>query len=111
MKPVPHISAVPDPVLRWLMRAGLDSATAEQVFTGVVERLREAGVPVARASLGHTTLHPLYHSEAMVWSEETGLALENYEFSRGMVAGGVADDAWRNSPLWEVIRTRRGSRG
>ncbi len=107
MEPVPYLSAVPEPVLRWLMRAGLESATTEEVFTGVVERLREAGVPVARASLGHTTLHPLYHSEAMIWSEETGLARENYEFSRGMVAGGVAEDAWRNSPLWEVIRTRR----
>ena len=107
MKPVPHVSAVPDPVLRWLMRAGLDSATADEVFAGVVERLREAGVPVARASLGHSTLHPLYHSEAMVWHEETGLAHEFYEFSQGMVAGGVAQDAWRNSPLWEVVRTRR----
>ncbi|MHA1530285.1 MAG: adenylate/guanylate cyclase domain-containing protein [Alphaproteobacteria bacterium] len=107
MKPVPQIAAVPEPVLRWLMRAGLDSATTEEVFTGVVERLREAGVPVARAAMGHTTLHPLYHSEAMEWHEETGLSRESYEFSHGMVAGGVAADAWRNSPLWEVIRTRR----
>ncbi len=107
MEPVPHISAVPEPVLRWLMQAGLQSVTTEEVFTGLVKRLREAGIPVARAAMGHTTLHPLYHSEAMEWREETGLARESYEFSRGMVAGGVADDAWRNSPLWEVIRTRR----
>jgi adenylate cyclase len=107
VKSVPHISAVPDPVLRWLMRAGLNSATAEEVFAGVVERLREAGVPIARASLGHTTLHPLYHSEAMVWHEGTGLSREFYDFSTGMAAGGVARDAWSNSPLWEVIRTRR----
>lgn len=107
MDPFPHMSAVPQPVLSWLMQAGLESATTEEVFIGVVERLREAGVPVARAAIGYTTLHPLYHSEAMEWREETGLARESYEFSRGMVAGGVADDAWRNSPLWEVIRTRR----
>lgn len=107
MKPVPHISAVPEPVLRWLMRAGLDSASTDAVLTGVVERLREAGAPVARAALGYSTLHPLYHSESLEWREETGLSRESYGFSGGMVAGGSADDAWRNSPLRQVVQTRQ----
>jgi len=100
MDQFPQMSAVPQPVLRWLMRAGLDSIPKDEVLCGILERLRDAGTPVARASLGHTTLHPLYRSETMIWSEETGLESESFNFHHGM-----ANEEWRASPLLHVIQT------
>lgn len=102
MQPIPHISAVPYPVLRWLMHAGLGSTATDEVLTGLIDQLRGAGVPVARASMGYTTLHPLYRSESMTWSEERGLEHESYEFSRAM-----ASEEWRASPMWAVIQARQ----
>ncbi len=61
------------PVIAWLTtRAVQEVRRASFLLAGACQRLREAGLPVDRASLHIRQLHPLFAARTLVWTAETG---------------------------------------
>ena len=61
------------PTLAWLtVRAMQEVRRASFLLAGTCRRLREAGLPLDRASLHIRQLHPLFAARTLVWSSETG---------------------------------------
>ena len=56
----------------WLTDAGLRNLPLEQMVDGFSSRLNELGVPVARAFVGMTTLHPMVRARSLIWERGQG---------------------------------------
>jgi len=68
-----------------------------------------AGVPLWRAHLAYSTLHPLFASQSITWTRTDGVDAESH-------AHGVNFDGWVKSPLKfiiynELLYLRRRLRG
>ncbi|WP_349358421.1 adenylate/guanylate cyclase domain-containing protein [Stappia sp.] len=63
MKTTPQLEDIED----WLIREALGQPDIGQMFVDMCERMLAAGVPVERAMLSWTTLHPLIEAETAVW--------------------------------------------
>lgn len=61
-------------VAGWLMREGRFLADNSALFTRFCERLREAGMPLDRATLHLRALHPQYRGMARIWKPGTALS-------------------------------------
>ena len=55
----PRHDVLLDEITDWLMRRALDGSTFEDLLTGAFDGMIAAGLPIARAYVGMTTLHPL----------------------------------------------------
>ena len=83
----------------WAVRAGLDSATAYDLFDGYCQRLVVDGVPLWRGFTSMETLHPQWSGFGYTWRRDLN-AIEPQQFAHG-------DDAmpeWQTSPLQHLIR-------
>jgi|TARA_B110000196_G_C20844847_1_gene520014 adenylate cyclase len=49
-----------DQVADWLITRALAGADIETLYGSSCERLRAAGIPISRGSIGFSTLHPLF---------------------------------------------------
>ncbi len=56
----------------WLIAGAPGAATSPEVLAGTCERLRQDGVPVARAEAYVRTLHPLVAGRAFEWTPDGG---------------------------------------
>ncbi len=88
-------------LMNWLADRALATASAGEVFDGLVARLRAEGLPIARAHIAHTTLHPLYAGAGATWTPEEGVTEEAYEHGRSAVVAG-----WSVSPIRHAIANR-----
>ncbi len=84
----------------WLIDQGLRDAPASELFGGCCERLLAGGVPLSRAHMSLTTLHPQFGAYGCTWLRHKGLVdREGYEH------GAEALPRWQESPFYFMIST------
>jgi adenylate cyclase len=88
---------------RSVTEAGLAGKSETVLLVKFCERLREAGMPLARASVIIDTLHPVYEGRVFRWERDRDEpTLLEYGRSGG---DNESDDRWRQSPFFHLIET------
>jgi len=82
-----------DGIANWLMQEALADRELEPIITSCCERLRAAGIPLARGYFAFAVLHPLYHAVGITWTRDRGVKVQDYPH----VPGGVPE-GFRRSP-------------
>jgi adenylate cyclase len=93
--------ALVDRAADWLMAQALKDADLETVVRGCCERLHAAGVPIARAQLSFSMLHPLYRAIGFTWRRGQGLQVDAYRHTPGNT---TPPDRWLKSPYYHLKR-------
>ena len=89
-----------DEITGWLMEQALEGSTLEKLLTGTFDGMIAAGLPIVRAYVGMTTLHPLVETISYTWRSHAGLTEERFRHGQG-----ESSEAWLRSPLhWLVKR-------
>lgn len=82
----------------WLMRMALEGAELEDIVRGTCERLAASGLPLARAHLSFSVLHPLYVAMGFTWRRGQSLEIEGYRHRKES-----EDDQFLNSPYYYIL--------
>ena len=94
---VPFGAIQPSVAIRdWLLSEGARLPKADDMLSGLAERLNAIGVPVDRASTAIDTLHSEYSGVGRVWTRETGTTVRLFPH------GEASDAAYRTSPFFTV---------
>lgn len=93
MSHAPFLGEIED----WLIDKALGDTDIPAVFEILCQRLHALGVPLDRARLSWATLHPLFRSEQVFWSRETGTRFAQY------MHASANNEAWLVSPLYHVV--------
>lgn len=88
-------------VLAWLAGGALSGPNSEDVLAQLCQRMVEAGVPLWRAAVFVTTLHPDVMGRRFLWQAESGVTVSNAFHSL------VETDDYRVSPFTTVYATRK----
>jgi adenylate cyclase len=90
----------------WLLSEAPDLGIPDFV-TGLVERLKRSGVPVDRFWLSVLQKHPIFASEAMIWTAADGVTHAALPFEeRGRVNSGVGNEhLLPDFRRWEYVNT------
>jgi adenylate cyclase len=88
-------------VLAWLAGGALSGPESQDVLAQLCERLVEAGIPLWRAAVFVTTLHPDVMGRRFLWQAESGVTVSNAFHSL------VETDDYRKSPFTTVYATRK----
>lgn len=80
----------------WLRGEGRFLPTSEAFDLALVERLREAGLPIARYTTGVPSLHPQVDSFSTLWDEDNGLTHRRFR------TDAIASPDIENSPVFAV---------
>jgi adenylate cyclase len=91
----------PGSVDRWLLSEGRRSETLGKMLTALCERLVRLGLPLDRASLHISTLHPQVRGTRFLWRSDGGL-LADVHYER---TDSAIDAAYQTSPLFVVHQT------
>ncbi len=83
----------------WLLGEGARMPNAEEMLTGLAERLIAVGVPVDRASTAIDTLHSEYAGVGRIWTRDGGTTVRLFPH------GARSTDAYLNSPFHTVHAT------
>jgi adenylate cyclase len=86
-------------VVRWLNQQALGDTDLETITRGTCERLSAAGLPLARAYISFSMLHPLYRAVGYLWDRRKGFSVEKHRH----VQGGEAD-RFLKSPFYHLIK-------
>lgn len=86
-----------DALSDWLMEQALFEPELEALFEGCNRRLHAAGIPVARAMIASSILHPLYESFTVQWTLKDGIET-TYHVHANRNRG-----AWMSSPLHYML--------
>lgn len=89
-----------DAVEDWLIGQALQSAKVPDMFGEMCVRLRTCDVPVDRASLAWSALHPLIEGEMAYWQAGEDVLHEQYPHQE------EEPETWRNSPMRAVLVNR-----
>lgn len=85
-------------VLDWLMIETRDERFIDNIFVELCQRLREAGVPVARATLSFRIQHPQFQGASMLWRKGMDTAdMQTFEH------GALDTAAYANSPIKAIL--------
>jgi len=95
-----------EPIAEWLLGAGRRIATPGELLTALCERLVGRGLPLDRASLHISTLHPQVRGSRILWQRDSGLMAEVH-YGRD---DSTIDEAYRKSPLYAVHQSGRALR-
>jgi adenylate cyclase len=87
-------------VVQWLNLQALNDASLETIARGTCERLAAAGLPLARAYMSFSMLHPLYRAVGYLWERGTGFSMEKHRHVRG----GVEADRFLKSPFYHLLK-------
>lgn len=88
-----------DRVVAWMRQAALQGDNLGTIVTGTCERLAAAGLPLARAHLSFSMLHPLYDASSFTWNR--GAEIRMQEFLT--VPDGATPDAFVKSPYFYLL--------
>jgi adenylate cyclase len=88
-------------VLAWLAGGALSGPNSEDVLAQLCQRMVEASVPLWRAAVFVTTLHPDVMGRRFLWQAESGVTVSNAFHSL------VETDDYRTSPFTTVYATRK----
>ncbi|GJD55726.1 adenylate/guanylate cyclase domain-containing protein [Methylobacterium dankookense] len=80
----------------WLLSEGARLPQANDLLSGLAQRLNAIGVPVERASTAIDTLHSEYSGIGRVWTAESGSTVRLFPH------GEVSEKAYRASPFFTV---------
>ncbi len=72
-----------DKATEWLTRSSMAGETLQTILLGFCERLAAAGLPVARAHMTFSMLHPLYDAVGFTWHRSQGLTIEGFRHKQG----------------------------
>jgi adenylate cyclase len=90
-----------DQVADWLTRMAFTSAELDEIARGCFDRLAAAGLPIARAQITFSVLHPLYRAVGFTWRRTEGLKIEAY---RHVTSGQT--DRFLRSPYYVLLSNR-----
>ncbi|MEM1199611.1 MAG: adenylate/guanylate cyclase domain-containing protein [Pseudomonadota bacterium] len=90
-----------DKAARWLLEQALFDEDISTMLCGCYERLTAAGIPISRAHLVLSILHPLYSSIGITWRPDEGTSVEGYQH----FLGDEIPEAFRRSPYY-VLRNQ-----
>jgi adenylate cyclase len=88
-------------VLDWLAGGALSGPHSEDVLAQLCQRMVAAGIPLWRAAVFVTTLHPDVMGRRFLWQAESGVTTSNALHSL------VETDDFRKSPFTTVYATRQ----
>jgi adenylate cyclase len=74
----------------WLLDQALRDVDVATLFAALCERLRAIGLPLDRAMLSWPTLHPVWHSEQLVWTPGAAPELSRFGHEMGVSTQFVA---------------------
>jgi len=80
----------------WLVRQALRDAPLEWIYEGTCKQLHAAGIPVARAHVTFSVLHPLFQAQSLQWYRDREVEARSYRH-------GADPEAWERSPLFYMI--------
>ena len=83
----------------WLIGRALGDTGIEDLFAGLCERLAEAGLPLWRAHVAASTLHPLFSAKARTWRRDGGLVSASFR------RGEPDLENWLKSPHYHMLQT------
>ncbi|WP_428648885.1 adenylate/guanylate cyclase domain-containing protein, partial [Roseibium sp.] len=89
-----------DGVEDWLIGQALGSPNMASMFAQMCEKLRQCHVPVDRAMIGWSTLHPLIQAESAVW--EHGNELQHQQITHTE----EDNEDWLQSPIRAIMLSR-----
>ena len=81
------------------MSQALGEIDFEDMYGGCCERAFAAGIPLWRAHIAYSVIHPLYAGMGMTWNRHEGVTFERYEH----VESGHSQE-FRQSPLFHLIK-------
>ena len=84
-------------ILSWLAQAGLAGRSERGLTNGLAVRLRAAGVPVDRVSMGSDVLDPVLQARSFIWTPDNGA--EKFTFERT----SNRSDNWTKSTLYWML--------
>ncbi|MBV8735660.1 MAG: adenylate/guanylate cyclase domain-containing protein [Alphaproteobacteria bacterium] len=90
-------------IAAWVTKAGLIGRTESELMAGFCRRLRDAGIPLARAIVILDTLHPIYEGRAFLWRADQPDAAEAVDYGR--TNEGEAAENWRRSAFFHLLST------
>jgi adenylate cyclase len=82
----------------WLNDQALSEPDALELFEGLCHRLNAIGIPIGRAWLIWSTLHPLFQAESVLWRR--GKKPELGQF----IHQDTASEAWERSPMSFMLK-------
>ena len=85
----------------WLVDQALDDPDIVTLFGTLCERLRSIGVPIERAMVNWTTLHPLFSAEIMVWRQGQAASFQQVPYE----PDGQPTAVWLASPLRALVES------
>ena len=88
-----------DRVVAWMRQAALQGDDLRTIVVGTCERLAAAGLPLARAHLSFSMLHPLYDASSFTWRR--GAEIKMQEFLT--IPNGVEPEAFVKSPYFYLL--------
>jgi len=88
-----------DEVIRWLNHQALASSDLEAIARGTCERLAAAGLPIARAYMSFSMLHPLYRAVGYLWDRHKGFSVEKHRH-----AAEGETDRFLKSPFYHLLK-------
>jgi adenylate cyclase len=86
-----------DGIEDWLIGQALGSPDMPAMFGEMCDRLRQCGVPVDRAMLAWSTLHPLIEAELVFWESGNTVQYESIAHSQ------EESEDWLQSPVRAVL--------
>ncbi|WP_293860520.1 adenylate/guanylate cyclase domain-containing protein [uncultured Alsobacter sp.] len=90
-------------LIAWLAHATVQGLPFTTIHTHVCETLFRAGLPLERAHVSVTTLHPTVSGLGFTWRPGTATIAENYAHA------GYFRPAWRQSPFQHMMAHDLGS--
>ena len=88
-------------VMEWLAGGALSGPESADVLAQLCQRMIDAGIPLWRAAVFVTTLHPDVMGRRFLWQAESGVTTSNALHSL------VDTDDYRKSPFTTVFATRQ----
>src|SRR3954465_7703315 len=86
----------------WIAESGFAGEEETALVAGFCERMRDFGLPIARASVIIDTLHPTYEGRVFTWRADRGESqLREYE----RIREGDPAEQWRRSPFYRLLQT------
>ena len=82
----------------WLVEQSLGEPEIVELFEGVCKRLRAIGVPVSRAMLMWSTLHPLFRAESVLWVKGEQAELGQFRHQ------DIVTEQWLRSPMHHMLK-------
>ncbi|MDF2764081.1 MAG: adenylate cyclase, partial [Rhodospirillales bacterium] len=88
----------------WVVEAGLAGTSEQELLHGFCERVREAGIPIARVLVGIDTLHPLYEGRIFRWYRDRPELNQPSEYGRTS-EDADAEERWQRSPFYHLMQS------